>query len=421
VGVNSIVPPNPGTAAGSPDVARDRGASGSCDVILIGGGLANALIAWRLMEARPELDVRIIERGPTLGGNHTWSFHDSDVPPWVMERLKPFITASWQRQSVHFPGHSRLFDVPYHAIASDKLHEVMAPKLGNRLVLDTDVVAFSADSVTLADQRTITAKCVVDGRGPEKNANLALGFQKFVGLEVETVEPHGETVAVIMDATVPQLGGYRFFYTLPFSPTRMLIEDTYYTDGPELDAASLTARVHDYARQKGWRIKDVVREERGVLPVVLAGDMDGFWNSVGRDVPKVGLRASLFHPTTGYSLPDAAALADRIARMETITSATVQAMVEDYARTLWRDRAFFRLLNRLLFIAARPEERVSVMERFYTLPGPLIERFFAAKLTFGDKAQIMMGRPPLPIIRAVGVIGTDPAWAFARRVAGSSQ
>jgi len=154
---------------------------------------------------------------------------------------------------------------------------------------------------------------------------------------------------------------------------------------------------------------------------VLAGDMDGFWNSVGRDVPKVGLRASLFHPTTGYSLPDAAALADRIARMETITSATVQAMVEDYARTLWRDRAFFRLLNRLLFIAARPEERVSVMERFYTLPGPLIERFFAAKLTFGDKAQIMMGRPPLPIIRAVGVIGTDPAWAFARRVAGSSQ
>ncbi len=421
MGVNSIVPPNSGTAAGSPDAATDLSASANCDVILIGGGLANALIAWRLMEARPELDVRIIERGPTLGGNHTWSFHDSDVPPWVMARLKPFITASWQRQSVHFPGHSRFFDVPYHAIASEKLHEVMAPKLGNRLVLDTDVVAFSAESVTLADQRTITAKCVVDGRGPEKNAHLALGFQKFVGLEVETVEPHGETMAVIMDATVPQLGGYRFFYTLPFSPTRMLIEDTYYTDGPELDAASLTARVHDYARQKGWRIKDVVREERGVLPVVLAGDMDGFWNSVGRDVPKVGLRASLFHPTTGYSLPDAAALADRIARMETITSATVQAMVEDHARTLWRDRAFFRLLNRLLFIAARPDERVSVMERFYTLPGPLIERFFAAKLTFGDKAQIMMGRPPLPIIRAVGVIGTDPAWAFARRVAGSSQ
>ncbi|MBX9925103.1 MAG: lycopene beta-cyclase CrtY, partial [Hyphomicrobiaceae bacterium] len=325
--------------------------------------------------------------------------------------------ASWQQQSVHFPGHSRVLDVPYHAIASEKLHEVMAPKLGSRLIVNADVVALSADRVTLSDQRTIHAKCVIDGRGPQANEHLALGFQKFVGLEVETVEPHGETVAVIMDATVPQLGGYRFFYTLPFSPTRILIEDTYYTDGPELDAATLTQRVHDYARAKGWRIKEVVREEKGILPVVLAGDMDGFWTVNGRDVPKVGLRASLFHPTTGYSLPDAAALADRIGRMPVITSVTVQAMIEDYARTLWRDRKFFRLLNRLLFIAARPDERVSVMERFYTLPGPLIERFYAAKLTLGDKAQIMMGRPPLPITRAVGVIGTDPAWAFVKRVA----
>lgn len=393
----------------------------ACDVLLVGGGLANALIAWRLLVERPELDVRIVERGETLGGNHTWSFHDTDVPAEVMAWLQPFITASWKRQSVHFPGHSRTLDVPYHAISSEKLHEVLAPQLGGRLLLSADVVALSADGVTLADQRTIRAGCVIDGRGPEKNPHLALGFQKFVGLEVETHEPHGESVAVIMDATVPQLGGYRFFYTLPFSPTRILIEDTYYTDGPELDPASLAERVHEYARQKGWKIKEVVREERGILPVVLAGDMDRFWNLSGRDVAKVGLRASLFHPTTGYSLPDAARLAERIAKMPSITSANVQAMIESYARTLWHDRKFFRLLNRLLFIAAKPEERVSVMERFYTLPGPLIGRFYASRLTLGDKAQIMLGRPPLPITRAVGVIGTDPAWAFARRVANSSR
>lgn len=399
------------------DRRSEAGSAADYDVVLVGGGLANSLIALQLTRQRPELRLLVIERGSTLGGNHTWSFHEGDVSPAAMAWLKPLIAATWPRQSVHFPGHSRIFDVPYHAISSERLHEVLAATLGSRLMLDTDVAALSPDSVTLADQRTLTARCVIDGRGPEVGAPMALGYQKFVGLEVETEEPHGETVAVIMDATVPQLGGYRFFYTLPFSPTRILIEDTYYTDGPELDARVLNARVREYAARKGWRIREVVREEKGVLPVVLAGDMDAFWRRPGHDVPRVGLRAGLFHPTTGYSLPDAVALAERISMADDLSSSGIQRMIEGRVRALWKDRSFFRLLNRLLFIAARPAERVGVMERFYTLPGPLIERFFAGKLTFGDKAQIMMGRPPVPLTRAVGVIRDEPAWAFARRSA----
>ena len=56
------------------------------------------------------------------------------------------------------------------------------------------------------------------------------------------------------------------------------------------------------------------------------------------------------------------------------------------------------------------------MERFYRLPGGLIERFFAAKLTLADKAQIvaiMAVKPPLPLGKAFGVFGEGAAWAFA--------
>jgi lycopene beta-cyclase len=388
------------------------------DVILVGGGLANSLIAWRLLMRRPEIKIRVIERGPTLGGNHTWSFHEGDVSPSALADLKPFIAATWARQSVSFPGHGRVFDVPYHAISSEQMHDVLSERLGDRLMLNTEVVSLAANKVILGDQSVITAHCVIDGRGPDKGAPLALGFQKFLGLEVETVEPHGETVAVIMDATVEQIDGYRFFYTLPFSATRILIEDTYYSDGPELDHDTLAERVRAYAASKGWQIKEVVREEQGVLPVVLAGDMDAFWKRAGTEIPLAGLRASLFHPTTGYSLPDAVAFADALAASGDLSSDGVRRFVETHARDLWRNRGFFRLLNRLLFIAATPAERVSVMERFYRLPGPLIERFFAAKLTVGDKAKIMIGRPPVPLHKAIGVIGEGPAWAFARKTGG---
>ena len=397
------------------NLSCDASTAPEFDVILVGGGLANGLIAWRLMTRRPELKLLVIERGETLGGNHTWSFHHGDVSPDMLLDMQPFLAASWDRQCVRFPGMSRVFDVPYHAISSEKLHDILSRQLGSRLMLATGVAGLGPSSVTLSDQRVLTARCVIDGRGPDHNSSLALGFQKFLGLEVETTTPHGETIAVIMDATVEQLDGYRFFYTLPLSPTRILIEDTYYSDGPGLDTPTLTARVTAYAAAKGWHIKQVVREEKGVLPVVLAGDMDAFWRQGDPGLPRVGLRAALFHPTTGYSLPDAVAFADALAASHDLSSQGVRRLVEQYARALWKSRAFFRLLNRLLFIAATPAQRVSVMERFYRLPGPLIERFFAGKLTSLDKAMIMLGKPPVALGRALRVIGDKPAWAFARR------
>lgn len=315
--VDSLAEPAAGTSSFGPKSAK-------CDLLLVGGGLANAMIAWHLLAARPELDVRIVEHGATLGGNHTWSFHDGDVSPAALQLLRPLIACSWARQSVHFPGHSRTFDVAYHAISSERMHEALAAKLGARLILGATAVDVAANRVTLGDQRVVEASCVIDGRGIQADPALALGYQKFVGLEVETDGPHGETVAVIMDAKVPQLGGYRFFYTLPMSPTRMLIEDTYYTDRPDLDQKSVADRVHEYAAAKGWKIREVVREEKGVLPVVLTGDIDAFWARAGREVPRVGLRAGLFHPTTGYSLPDAVGLAEMVAAQADLSSAALQ-------------------------------------------------------------------------------------------------
>jgi lycopene beta-cyclase len=92
-------------------------------------------------------------------------------------------------------------------------------------------------------------------------------------------------------------------YVLPLDPQRVLVEDTRYSDGPLLDRDALRARVHEYIASQGWRVRECLREEQGVLPIALAGDIDAFWQHSGGDVPRSGLRAALFHPTTGYSLP----------------------------------------------------------------------------------------------------------------------
>ena len=105
-----------------------------------------------------------------------------------------------------------------------------------------------------------------------------------------------------MDATVPQRDGFRFVYVLPFAPDRLLIEDTYYSDRLELDVAATRELVAPICRPQGWTIAEVLREETGVLPIALGGDIEAFWAEAA-GVPRSGLRAALFHPTTGYSLP----------------------------------------------------------------------------------------------------------------------
>ena len=258
--------------------------------------------------------------------------------------------------------------------------------------------------MTLTDGRTLTANAVIDGRGAAPSAHLNLRWQKFLGQEVELAAPHGLTQPVVMDASVAQQDGYRFVYVLPFGPRSLLIEDTYYSDGPELDAETLRRRITDYAAAHGWTIERVIREEQGVLPIALGGDIKAFWDEGTPGVPRVGMRAALFHPTTGYSFPDAVALADRIADLKQLDAAHLYATARRYSERKWRERGFYRMLNRMLFDAAEPPERYRVLERFYRLNEGLVARFYAGRSTFEDKARILIGKPPVPIGRAVRVL-----------------
>ncbi len=372
------------------------------DVVIAGGGLAGGLIALRLKARDPALKVIVLEAGATLGGVHTWSHFATDVSADIDAWLAPLIVHRWDGYEVRFPDHRRTLTTPYRSVTSERFHAVVSAALGEDAWTCAAVAGLAADHVTLADGRVVGAPCVIDARGPRATPHLALGWQKFVGLEVELTAPHGLTHPIIMDATVDQLDGYRFLYSLPFSPTRLLIEDTRYSDGGDLDAPALRQAVADYAAARGWAIAEVVREEIGVLPIALGGDIDAHWRETS--LPQAGLRAALFQPITGYSLPDAARLADEIAALPALTTATVRACVEARSRQRWAERAYYRLLNRMLFKAARPGRRYVVLQRFYRLGQGLVERFYAARITLADKARILIGKPPVPISEALRVL-----------------
>ena len=61
-----------------------------------------------------------------------------------------------------------------------------------------------------------------------------------------------------MDATVDQYDGYRFVYCLPFSDDEVLVEDTYYSDGPELPKNEILERIEAYIVEHAWDIETVI-------------------------------------------------------------------------------------------------------------------------------------------------------------------
>jgi lycopene beta-cyclase len=383
----------------------------SADVVLVGGGLAASLIALRLKRERPTLRIILLEREQRIGGEHTWCHFATDVAPAIREWMAPLITHDWPGYEVRFPAHRRTLTTVYRAVTSERMHTVMTGLLGDDAWLGVEASEVKPTAVRLSDGRRLEAPLVVDARGPRRSAHLVLGWQKFIGLDVRLAAPHGLTRPIVMDATVAQIDGYRFLYVLPLGPDRLLIEDTRYSDAPALDRAELVRDIGLYAASQGWAIAGTEREEVGVLPIALAGDIDAYWDEAPDGGADVGLRAALFHPTTGYSLPDAARQAEAIASLPELTTAAAKAAVVGMSKRAWEARAYYRLLNRMLFRAARPERRYVVLERFYRLSQPLVERFYAMRLTLADKARILVGRPPVPVGRALACLSEAPLLA----------
>lgn len=371
-------------------------------LVIAGGGLAGCLAALAVKRQRPEVSLLLLEQGHTFGGNHIWSFFDTDVDESNHALVAPLVASEWSAYDVAFPARQRTIATGYNSIRSETLDARVREQLKpSEFRLRASVTAVDHSGVTLADGERIAADIVIDGRGMADLGALDLAWQKFIGRVYQMEAPHGLSRPIVMDATVTQIDGYRFVYCLPFSDTRLLVEDTYYSCGPELDRAAIVDRIDDYLVSKGWRAASGESEEAGVLPITLGGDFEAFWPSRDCPVARIGLRGGFFHPTTGYSFPDAVRIASLIAANLDLSGAALASLLRAEALRLWRTRGFYRLLNRMLFRAAQPHLRYRVLEHFYRLDGDVIARFYAGHSTMADKLRILSGRPPVSLWRAL--------------------
>lgn len=377
-----------------------------CDLAILGGGLAGSLIALAFARMRPDLRVVLIEQEARFGGDHIWSFFESDLSEAEQALLAPLIAARWQGYTVRFPAYSRDLATGYASVTSQRLDAVLRSYLpAEALRCGMPVVSATSSRVVLADGSSVSASGVIDARGGAGMPHLRGGWQTFLGQMVKTAHPHGLQRPIVMDASVEQHDGYRFVYVLPFSEDELFIEDTYYADHPRIDRPVLQRRIAGYAASRGWQIERVLYEETGALPVIAGGAFERFWASGDPHLPaRAGTRAGLVHPLTSYSLPDAVRFAVHLCSLDNLGAERLGRISHEWVANHWREGRFYRMLTKMLFGASAPHERWRMLARFYRLPEPLIERFYAGRSTPADKARVLAGKPPVPVLRALAAL-----------------
>src|SRR6476660_8838941 len=125
------------------------------DVVLVGGGLQNGLIALAALRRNPKLRVAMVERDARPGGNHTWCLHAADVPASAKAYVDDLVVARWPAYDVRFPTLERRITGGYAAVSSERFADcVMAcfeRSPHSRLLLSANAREVGRDTVLLED------------------------------------------------------------------------------------------------------------------------------------------------------------------------------------------------------------------------------------------------------------------------------
>ncbi|MEM9291765.1 MAG: lycopene cyclase family protein [Acidobacteriota bacterium] len=386
---------------------------GSRPMVIAGAGCAGLSLAVRLVEAEESRQIIVFDPRSGYHSDRTWCF-------WRLEE-HPFescVEHQWARWTLQHRGRRVVCSSqrhPYQCIPAsafyDSALETLAAAPNVELHLETPVraVSGSPSGVQVETSKGILdAALCFDSRPPEPTDGTLL--QHFEGWEIRSAKPvFDPSTAVLMDfrqaplaqtapsqrAWPPEAGkeDIFFLYLLPFSPTRALIEATFFSLTPqpaEVYERALRTYLQEVLAVDSY---ELLRTERGVLPM---GDLrptvdqSTIPGTASRHL-SLGSAAGCIRPSTGYGFLGIQRQCARISDLVTSQLGEPQALVPPAIwspRARWMDRVFLDFLKR------HPAEAGEAFLRlFERAPSSSVVRFLGDRQSLRDTWQVIRAMP----------------------------
>ncbi len=349
------------------------------DYVIIGGGCAGLSLAYELEinEKLKNKTLAIIELRKEYQRDKTWSF-------WKVfdHNYEDCVIKNWHNFTINSSeGYQELTNknFPYQSIDSGKFYE----KINSKLSINQNIKFFKNLNEINAEN-AIIFNSVFKGQ-PDKSAL----WQHFQGVEIETPKDiFDDEILNLMDFNCDQRNDVHFFYTLPFSKNKALIETTWLSDLEDRGLMDYDLQLENYIKNNlGIKNYKINFTEKGAIPL--------FYPSIKNDdkTINIGSVGGMTRLSTGYTFLNiqehSKYIVKNIDKIEKIKRFNLGKKYQ------FLDKVFLRVIEK------HPEKMPKIFFDMFKTSSNTIIKFLSNKSNIFEDINIISKMPKLIFIKAI--------------------
>jgi len=349
------------------------------DYVIIGGGCAGLSLAYEL-EINNKIvskTLAIVEPRAEYKRDKTWSF-------WkvINHNFDDCVIKSWNNFSINSHSGSHELETesfPYQSIDSGHYYK----KINTTLSKNKNIQFFKKIS------EIDTSNSFIFNSVPESTLDKSKIWQHFQGVEIEVdKDTFDDQIINLMDFSCDQRNSVHFFYTLPFTKNRALIETTWLSRFDNETLKDYDSQIEKYIKETlGISKYKINFREKGAIPL--------FYPCLAKEVNKINIGSAgcMTRLSTGYTFLNIQEQSKYIREnIDNIERAKTYTIAKKYE---FLDNIFLRVLKK------NPERMPDIFLKMFKSKASTVIKFLSNKSNIFEDISIILKMPKWIFIKAI--------------------
>ncbi len=347
------------------------------DYVIIGGGCSGLSLAYEL-EIHNKLEnktLAIIEPRSEYERDKTWSF-------WkvINHNFDDCVKKSWNNFSIKTSSSFKEIkcdNFPYQSIDSGLFYKKI-----NETLKKNKNISFHKNIKDINADNSFIFNSVPSYKVDQNNL-----WQHFYGIEIQTAENFfNDAIINLMDFDCNQRNNVHFFYVLPFSKNKALVETTWVSKEDE-SLKDYESQIKNYINLLGLKDYKISFKEEGMIPL--------FYPTYEKEKNKIniGTAGGMTRLSTGYTFLNIQEHSKYIRmNIENIKSTKRYDIGKKY-QTL--DKVFLRVLEK------NPEKMPNIFFNMFNASSDTTIKFLSNKSSIFEDLSIILKMPKLTFVKSI--------------------